>query len=430
MRICLISPPVPFADEPAMNPPLGLCYLSAYAKKHIKKLDIVGVDFATKKQYDYNYPQYTKEIPMDCDIYGITAFSAQFRWLKQIIAYIRKWNPTAKIIVGGSHASACPNEVHALGADKVVCGDGEEKFLRFIDGQIQPVENLDDLPIPDRDLFGMDNYHRTIDGNPAIHLATLRGCPYSCKFCHKSSVGTAVRFRSVENVMKEIDYLIEKYGTKAFVIYDDIFTLNRDRVYYFCEAFRKRKISWRCWSRTNLITEELLQVMKKSGLTSITFGVESGDDRILRIINKCATVEQNRKALLACKSVGVPVRCSLMYGNPTENRESVDNTINLIKECMPDEWNLAVLAPVPGSEFWDYPEKYGLRFDKEWVKSQDYLVTNRFQASGVGSLWVEHDGISKEELYKNLQYMLEQLEKVCPRKKIQDTIQTIDKEKI
>jgi radical SAM superfamily enzyme YgiQ (UPF0313 family) len=351
--------------------------------------------------------------------------------MKQISKFIKeKFSFYPPIILGGPHASACPNETSFNCDGKIVKGFGEEALYYLLTGTREKVESLDDLPSPDRELFGLENYHRTLGGNSAVHLMTLRGCPYACKFCHKSSVGTAIFFRSVENVMKEIDVIIAKYVIMSFVIYDDIFTLNRDRVYYFCDEFKKRNIAWRCWSRTNLITEELLRVMKSAGLTSITFGVESGDDRILKVINKGATVEQNRKALLACKAAGVPVRCSLMYGNPTENLDSIKNTINLMKECQPDEWNLAVLAPVPGSEFWEYPEKYGLRFDKEWVREQDYLVTNRFGKTGVGDIWIELNSMSKEEMRLNLQYMLDELEKVCPRRMIQDTIQTIDKEKI
>lgn len=428
MKICLISPPAPFALEPAQNPPLGLCYLSAYLKAKIPDIEVVGVDFATKKQYNYDEKTYLNEIPRNCNFYGITGFSCQFKWMKEISKFIKKSCNPASIILGGPHASACPEETFINCHGRIVQGEGEEALHHLITGQPRQQNSLD--LIPDRELFGMENYHRTLGGNPAVHIMTLRGCPYSCRFCHKSSVGTKVIFRSIPNVLKEIDYIINTYGIKSFVIYDDIFTLNKQRVYQFCEAFRQRGISWRCWSRTNLITVELLQEMKISGLTSITFGVESGDDRILKIINKGTTVEQNRKALLACKEVGVPVRCSLMYGNPTENLESINNTINLMKECQPDEWNLAVLAPVPGSEFWNNPEKYGIKFDKEWVRSKDYLVTNRFGKTGVGDIWIELDSMSKEDMRKNLQYMLKELDKMCPRRIIQDTIQTIKRDEI
>ncbi len=119
-----------------------------------------------------------------------------------------------------------------------------------------------------------------------------------------------------------------------------------------------------------------------------------------------------------------------MFGNPGEDVDTVDDTIRMVEMTQPDEWNLAILAPVPGSEFWEHPEKYGLKFDKEWVRKQDYLVTNRFQDSGVGSVWIEYENTSKEELRELLDYMIGMLETVCPRKVIQDTIQTIDRRKV
>ena len=427
VKVCLIAPPSPWATEPAMNPPLGLCYISAYIKERVPDIEVVGIDFAIDYiDYDGNY---LKRIPLDCNVYGVTGFSAQHKWMREISYYLQDQGASPLVFGGGAHASACPSEVAGIGLIPIQ-GDGEIPFARLLGAERAWYNDLDELPIPDRELFGMKNYHRTLLGEDAFHIVTLRGCPYSCHFCHKSSVGTKVRFRSIENVMNEIDYLIDRYGTRAFVIYDDIFTLNRNRCFEFCKQFKMRNLIWRAWSRADLIDEELLEAMIDGGLQSITFGIESGSNKILRNINKRTTREKNQKALVMCKKMGIPVRCSLMFGNPGENWATINETIDLIKETQPDEWNLAVLAPVPGSEFWEHPEKHGLKFDKKWVRDNDYLVTNRFQESGVGSIWIEHEGKSKGELALMLEYFIESLEFVCPRKNIQDTIQEIDISKI
>lgn len=451
-KIVLISLPVPFASEPAMNPPLGLCYIASYLKKNGYH-NISAVDFTLYKSYNYiNSTDYLKKIPLDSDFYGIYCVTPQFLWLMQISKYIKQKQPKSIVVVGGPHASTCPEDcLRKAGADIAVKGEGEEAFLKIISGislsEIKGVcyltekgkfkeserafiKDLDALPFPDRDLFNIEEYKRRIEDEKAVHIVTLRGCPYSCAFCDKKSVGTNFRYRSIENVIAEIDFVRSKYGLNAFVIYDDIFTLKRERVYRFCEEFKKRKIKWRCWSRTNTIDEELLSIMKDSGLVSITFGVESGDDNVLKKINKGTTVQDNRKALLACKKLGIPVRCSIMYGNPGENLNSVKNTIKLIEETQPNEWNLAILGPIPGSDIWKNPQKYGVIFDKEWVRKNNYVVTNRFDASGIGSIWISLSGISKEEFINNLKYLVKELERVCPRKKIQDTIQSIDIERL
>lgn len=451
-KVVLISLPAPFASEPAMNPPLGLCYIAAVLRQ-ADIADIRAVDFTLYKEYDYfERADYLEKIPTDADVYGIYCMSVQFQWLAQATAYIKRRNPKALVVAGGPHASTCPEEcLRRAGVDIAINGEGEYAFTavvegkdltaingacyldkagRFVGSERAFVADLDALPFPDRDLFSIREYKRQIDGEKAVHIVTLRGCPYKCAFCDKKSVGTNVRYRSVANVMREIDFVRDRYGWNAVVIYDDIFTLKRERVYSFCDEFAARKLKWRCWSRTNTIDVPMLKRMKEAGLVSITFGVESGDSSVLKKINKETTREMNLKALLACKELHVPVRCSIMYGNPGESLESVRNTISLIAEAQPDEWNLAVLAPIPGSDIWEHPEKYGVVFDKEWVRAHNYTMTNRFDSSGIGSVWISLAGQGTDEFAANLKYLVEQLERVCPRKRIQDTIQAIDMDKL
>ncbi len=442
--ITLIALPAPFLDEPCMNPPLGLSYISAYLKAN-GYADIKAVDLA------YNYDRfYLGNIPIKSDFYFISCLSPQFKYLVEVTKHIKQTNPQATIVIGGPHATCCPEDCLMIASgDIVVRGDGEKPSLMIIEGQdldsIPGVcylyddnrivekspyreHDLDSLPVPDRDIFDLSKYNRTLEGNKAVHLVTLRGCPFSCAFCDKVTVGHNVRYRSIDNVMSEIDNIIRDHGIRSFVIYDDLFTLSNTRLYDFCRGFKSRQIRWRCWSRTDTVNKNKLIMMQESGLTSITFGVESGDNSVLRNINKKTTVLQNYNALMACKSVGIPVRCSLMYGNPGETKESIDNTISLIELTQPDEWNLSILTPIPGSAIWNDPDKFGVHFDKDAIQARLYEQLNRFGESGIGNINVSLDTMNDQEFRDNLQYFVSELERVCPRDKVQDTIQRINLE--
>ena len=126
----------------------------------------------------------------------------------------------------------------------------------------------------------------------------------------------------------------------------------------------------------------------------------------------------------------MPIRCNLMFGNPGETKETLDNTIKLIEEAQPEEWTLSILVPVPGSDMWINPEKYGLIFDKTMARRNHYLMTNRWADSGVGDIWTSLKGVSNEELKSNLEYFVKELERVCPRDSVQDNVQHIHIDKV
>jgi anaerobic magnesium-protoporphyrin IX monomethyl ester cyclase len=417
--ITLINPPSPWAIEPAMGEQLGLCYVVAALKSEGFKVN--GLDFAIE-----DYTKYNQILPLSSDVYGIYCMTSQYKWVKQVCLFLKEYNPKAKIVVGGPHATCCPEDFFKLGVDNVVQGYGDyalNDILNGVEGRLF-FQNL----MPDRSIFSQYKYKRTINGKKAFHINTIRGCPYSCNYCDKKSVGREVFYRPVGAVLDEIDFLMDKYETNSFVIYDDIFTLLPKRVERFCQEFKKRNIQWRCWARTDLVDREMLAYMKECGLTSITFGVESGDDTVLSRINKKATVNDNWNALRNCAIVGIPVRCSLMFGNPGECESSLTNTIEMVEQCQPDEWNLAVLKPTPGSAFWDYPEKYGIKFDKQAIINSDYQMLNRFEDNGIGNIICSIDSCPDDELKELLPWFVSELERVCPRKNIQDTIQEINME--
>jgi len=444
-RITLISLPAPFLIEPAMNPPLGLCYVGTVMKE--AGWEVKVIDYATL-DYDYEEKDYLKELDQRTDVVGIYCVSAQYKWLKEVSSYVKSNCQVRFVLAGGPHPSSEPEKtLRETRVDYVINGEAEDALMgllndfklkdipglcyisthgEFIGKPRAFVKDLNKLPIPDFSLFDMDKYKRRMDGEKAFHIITLRGCPYKCHFCDSAATGGKVRYISVERVLMNIDNLMEIYGVKRFVIYDDAFTLRKKRLKRFCEEFKKRGIRWRCWSRAEGLTFDNLTMMKDSGLESVAIGIESGSNRILYAINKGNERYDNYKALRLCRIVGVPVRCSLMFANPGETKETLGETISLIESTQPDEWNLSVLMLTPGCEFWEHPDKHGISFDKKAFEKNNYRDLNRSENSGLGDINLTIDSMPKSEMRDTLKWFVSELERVCPRKKIRDTIQNLE----
>jgi len=283
------------------------------------------------------------------------------------------------------------------------------------------IKDLDSLPFPDRTLVDVSKYKRRLRGKRAFHVVSARSCPYNCSFCSKGAVGTQLRFRSVQNFIAELCFNEEKYGVKYFIIYDDTFTVNKNRAIKIAEEMGEMNYFWRCFTRTDKLDSDLLNAFKEGGITSITLGVESFSDSMLTVYNKQATAEDNRRALKLCGEVGIPVRCSLIYGGPYETRETLQETIDGVEETQPDEWNVATFVPIPGSDVGDNPEKY----DVNILPDPDYLKYHRVGESGMGEVMMDISTMTRGEYVENRRWFVNELERVCPRRQIQDTIQKL-----
>lgn len=419
-----------------MDIPLGLAYISSYLKS--KGLnDITLVDYNLLNYDYYNSSSYLKEIPLNGDVYGITITTPQFYWCHNIARSIKEKNKNALVIAGGPHASARPQEcLEEIAPDFVVIGEGEETFHEIVTnpdrkitgtfsrsyrGDRRIINDLDSLPFPDRTLTDPTLYKRTIHGKRAFHVITSRDCPFNCSFCSKKAIGRNTRFRSACNFIAEIDFYIKEYGITAFVIYDDTFTVNKKRANKIAKELGKRNVIWRCFSRTDTINYETLNTFKKNGISSITFGVETFSQKMLNVYKKGTTVEDNKKALLLCKELGIPVRCSLIYGGPYETKDTLLETIQGVKETQPDEWNIATFVPVPGSDIGDNPDKYEIRI----ASDPFYLKHHRVGESGMGEILIDTSTMTPEEYRENRKWFTNEIESICPRRVIQDTIQTL-----
>ena len=215
------------------------------------------------------------------------------------------------------------------------------------------IRNLDDLPLPRHDLLPLERYRAPLVGGPYAFVVTSRGCPGGCRFCIKHvSYGNAVRFRSPKSVLAEIEQL-ESLGVPAIHMYADLFTLNRDHVMGICQGILERglEVRWTCNSRVDFVDQEMLRTMARAGCWMIAWGIESGDDGMLRRMGKGTTTDQAEQALRWAKRAGIMNWGYFIIGLPGETEESIRRTIDFSKRLPLDLALFHIAAPHPGTPF-------------------------------------------------------------------------------
>ncbi|MDI6737763.1 MAG: radical SAM protein [Nanoarchaeota archaeon] len=409
--VLLISPP--FDEEEivgetksmkkVMNliPPLGLCYIASCLEKKGYRGKVRIIDCQTGVSFEKLQSIFEKE---KADVVGITCTTPSFESALQTGKKIKEYMPKAAIIIGGPHATALPEYTMGFGLfDYAVIGEGEEtivELMNYIDGSnthqklseikgivykdkngkivktpLRPfIKDLNAIPLPARHLLPPPSeYHPTPASYrklPQIHIMTSRGCPSQCTFCDRAVFGTRYRERSVKNIMKEIDETIKKYGVKDVKFFDDTFTINRKRLFEICKEMKKRNLKWCCLTKVNLVDYEMLRMMKKSGCYQVLFGIESGDDRILKLLKKGTTVEQNERAIRLAKKAGLNVRCDFIVGTPGQTMESMQKTVDFAVKMNPDFAHFNKFTPYPGTEMYKALESQGYKFDFSKTHSQ------------------------------------------------------------
>jgi len=240
------------------------------------------------------------------------------------------------------------------------------------------IDDLDRLPFPARHLLPQDRYRASVtmvDATPFTTMISSRGCTFACTFC-TSPVFFERRWRarSPVNVVDEIEYVVDEFGTKGIYFRDDEFTLNHRRAIEICNEMLKRKIDvhWTCASRADLLTRSLAQKLRASGCTIFHIGVESGNQEILNAVNKKLALDKARYAFKLCKEVGIKTVGFFIIGLPRESWRTVRKTIEFAKQVDADFAQFTIATPYPGTEFYNY------------VLENDLLVTedlSRFDPS-------------------------------------------------
>jgi radical SAM superfamily enzyme YgiQ (UPF0313 family) len=239
---------------------------------------------------------------------------------------------------------------------------------------------LDSLPFPAYDLFDFDRYihyasslrfkGEKVSRLKSINIISSRGCPYSCQYCSISKFWRRqCRLRSAINVVDEMEMLAEKYGIRSFNFFDDLFTANENRVIELCKEIIKRKLNvcWECTTRVDLVSLEMLKWMKKAGCIRISYGVESGSDKVLKAINKTQTRNEIIKAFKITHDAGIKAFILLMIGNPNETEQSINETVELIRLVKPDKIRTNLTMVYPGTDLYERCKLMRFIDDNYWL---------------------------------------------------------------
>jgi len=238
----------------------------------------------------------------------------------------------------------------------------------IIKGEPRPlIENLDELPWPAWELVNDLNDYQAPDAlrRPIMSIMTTRGCPFGCTYCvSKQIFGRRYRARSKESLLNEIKYYIKNFGVKELHIMDDVFTLDKARTIEICRAIQAGKfdltLSFANGIRADSVDEELLKVLKDTGFQDLGFGVETGDEEILKSIKKNSTKSDMRRAFKLAKQFAFNTWGFFMIGLPGETGETIKKTIDFAIELDPDFAKFLILKPFPGSEVFNKLNSQGL----------------------------------------------------------------------
>lgn len=408
-KVVLVNPPLEnkarlykeLAEVRIIYPPLGLLYLAgalAAAGHEVKIIDLEILDENPRRSA-------RKILSLKPDYVGVTATTIAIGNAAELAGEMRKLNVKLPIILGGVHVTAVPERTlekfpqFSLG----VVGEGEETLIELI-GAMEGGKNLEKVPglalragrkiklttfrelnhdldsltfpafdlLPNIKAYGGSQFI-DFDTRPTFRLVTSRGCPFNCRFCARTVFGNRWRSHSPEYVLEMVKRLYNDFNIRHIYFSDDTFTVDKARVRRICKLLISENLdlTWDCNSRVDTVDLPLLETMKRAGCTYIAYGIESGNEEILRILNKGITLAQVRQTLEWTKKTGIKVRGNFMIANPGETIATMQETINVAKSLPIDTFKMSFFTPFPGTEFYNQIQKYG-DYKEDWDKLSKY----------------------------------------------------------
>jgi radical SAM superfamily enzyme YgiQ (UPF0313 family) len=403
--IIFVNPPLTLAERYGVLasggsslPPYGLLWLAAVCREAGWKTAILD---AAAEGLDPRQAA-EKMATMKPRWVGLTSTTISITRAHQTALHLRKLLPEAKLLIGGPHATAVPEDTMERYRvfDVLGIGEGEATIVDLLrafeekrdlatvegivfrreDGRLHRtparafLHDLNSLPYPAWDLIDSPESqyapsalrsHRF----PSTSIVTSRGCMGACTFCDNQVFGRTVRSFSPEYILGMMQHLVDHWGVRDITIYDDNFVTRRDILKQVCEGISSRDwdLSWSCNARVDVVTEKSLRWMADAGCWQISFGIESGNQEILNQEIKGVSLEQIRRTITFCHEIGIQTKGFFMIGHPGETRETVAETIDFALSLPLDSFQMSFVTPFPGTAMYHEAHEYG-QFLEDWEK--------------------------------------------------------------
>ncbi len=386
-------------------PPLGALYAASYVRSRGFQTALFDAMLADstgdwQRTLQYHRPRFAV---IDEDGFNYLSKMCLLRMREAAFEMIEMARGVgAVVIVSGSDATDHSRAYFDKGADYVVVGEGEITLGDLLESlkegrseakpgkipgvrakgfegpQRELLRDLDSLPFPAWDLVDVDRYREIWmrnHGRFSVNMVSTRGCPYQCNWCAKPIYGQKYHCRSPANVVEELEWLRRLVDPDHISFCDDIFGLKPDWIRCFSQLVTARRLEtpFKCLLRTDLVTSETAGALARAGCESVWMGVESGSQAILDAMQKGATVEGTRAATRLLRAAAIQVGFFLQFGYPGEDWSDIEKTVQMVRDCRPDDIGISVAYPLPGTGFYErVREELGTR--QNWVDSDDLAM--------------------------------------------------------
>jgi radical SAM superfamily enzyme YgiQ (UPF0313 family) len=386
-------------------PPLGTLYAASYLRERgydVRLFDSMLAESETEwaASLDLHKPQFAVIYEDSFNYLSKMCLSRMREVAFAMIAAARERG--VPVLISGSDATDHREKYFARGADGIIIGEGEITLAETLDaltggtgtplttiaGLSLPdhpnpakrgfIKDLDALPFPAWDLVDIGRYRaiwRRHHGYYSMNMVTTRGCPYHCNWCAKPIYGQRYNVRSPESVAAELSWLKQHFAPDHIWFADDIFGLKPGWIERFADEVNRldAKVPFKCLLRVDLIKPGIPEALRRAGCEIVWVGAESGSQKILDAMDKGTRVEQIYSAARALHAQGVKIAFFLQFGYPGEDREDIEATLRMVRECWPDDIGMSVSYPLPGTRFYDNVRAQ-LGEKQNWLDSGDFEI--------------------------------------------------------